>query len=242
VQVNPGGNTPGNGARHRCTPRGAFALVELLVVIGVIAVLLSLLLPAVGGARSSSKSVVCLGNLYSIGHSVLLYAGDNKDHYPLSSHTEGSLGAPGAWLQSLDEYGVIPALRLCPADPARDQRLTSYATNDHFEPLTPGIDFNPITHQPLPGGRRRALVTLSLIPRPCATVYVVEPLGDGTIDHIHSIGWSRPDQVGAVIAVTRHLGAANYLFADGHAAPISWATIQSTFSAATSMFDPETAR
>jgi len=59
-----------------------FTLVELLVVIGIIAALISLLLPALGRVRSSAQLVVCKSNLHQIYLSTVMYANDNHGTVP----------------------------------------------------------------------------------------------------------------------------------------------------------------
>ena len=62
--------------------RNAFTLVELLVVIGIIALLISMLLPALNKARKAAKSTQCLSNLRQLGAAVYLYLNDNHFVFP----------------------------------------------------------------------------------------------------------------------------------------------------------------
>ncbi|HYE18801.1 MAG TPA: prepilin-type N-terminal cleavage/methylation domain-containing protein [Tepidisphaeraceae bacterium] len=66
--------------------RKAFTLVELLVVIGIIALLISILLPALSKAREQAQQAACLSNLRQLGASMQLYANDFKDQIPIGYH------------------------------------------------------------------------------------------------------------------------------------------------------------
>jgi prepilin-type N-terminal cleavage/methylation domain-containing protein len=84
----------------------SFTLTELLVVIAILAVLMSLLQPALMRTIYSSKKIVCLNNVKHQVSGLLMYADDNLDYYPRSPKidTPGGNGHKDTW-RNADHYG-----------------------------------------------------------------------------------------------------------------------------------------
>jgi prepilin-type N-terminal cleavage/methylation domain-containing protein/prepilin-type processing-associated H-X9-DG protein len=85
----------------RSNPSRGFTLVELLVVIGIIALLISILLPSLNRARESANRVKCGSNLRQIGQAILLYANENHGAFPRTIYRPNT--APNITNQGFDK-------------------------------------------------------------------------------------------------------------------------------------------
>jgi prepilin-type N-terminal cleavage/methylation domain-containing protein/prepilin-type processing-associated H-X9-DG protein len=103
------------------TRRKGFTLVELLVVIGIIALLISILLPSLNRARETANRVKCGSNMRQIGQAIQLYCNENKGNYPRTSYTPGT-AATGTWDAT---NGVATA----------DPFVTNITINDVVKPM-----------------------------------------------------------------------------------------------------------
>ncbi|HVZ94979.1 MAG TPA: type II secretion system protein, partial [Phycisphaerales bacterium] len=83
----------------RTRSRSAFTLIELLVVVAVLAILLGILLPSLGGARESGRAITCAANIRAVAQGVQNYTVESKGFFP-PSYVYGNAATGGRWTPS----------------------------------------------------------------------------------------------------------------------------------------------
>lgn len=237
---------------HPKSATRGFTLIELLVVMSIIALLVGILLPVVGNARTRAKQVMSASNMRQIGMAIHFYQNDFEGWFPQTTHSNPDVGS--SWLYVLASYLTdarkvnhpsvvgqtiwdIGPVRICPRDPKGAERLaaTGFATSSSYT-LNEWIS----VPQPLPGGRvdlANSFNNRELIKDASRTqvLYVLANNSAVSIfeDHTHSRGWFSWGAVTADISTDRYgangspsflNGTSNYLYADNHVEEIQATT------------------
>lgn len=193
--------TASGATRSTQTPGlGAFTLVELLVVVSIIALLISVLLPSLRGARDQAKLLKCGTHLSQFGKAMNIYANEYRDAVPRGIWEVQQTGTndearefywelfwPYMGLPSAETYaekvkvapdaGVLhcPAYRLPNrSDTAAWTKARSYAVNEWFQPEPDRDQFGRFIY-PIP------LANLGNIRRPGETCYMADTTGDSRL-------------------------------------------------------------
>ncbi len=197
-----------------------FTLIELLVVVSIIALLIAILMPALGRARQSARKVACMSNVRQMGIACQEYLSEYDGHLPPSSC---HITKPeDYWIFILGHYTQSELLFRCPAEKVdnfvdwdiplseqRDRRYSSFCVNQLLDPVCYRY-----------GYKENRYNKVGNIKRPMDCIWIAEAPDKATFylaDHIHPESWEGAlDNAKEYIAWDRHLGRSHYLFVDGH--------------------------
>lgn len=216
--------------RPRVAMRLGFSLVELLVVIGVIALLIALLLPSLSRSRQAALRVACLSNLRQMAIAAQAYANEHKGSYPIAYYraNAGAVTYSYAWdLTTITEPGrptqVIPGLLWGRGGTTQIQQCPAYDGKANWlaDPYT-GYNYNTsfIGH-----GQWESIVApakASQIKNAAHTALFGDGQYSGGANKFMRAPWPNPgdaDYYGRWGGTQgfRHLGMTNVAFCDGHA-------------------------
>lgn len=223
---------------YRQPIRTGFTLVELLVVIAIIGVLVSLLLPAVQGARAAARRTQCASNLRQIGIGMQNFFTAHEGAFPRTYHD----GDDKSWVYSLAPYMEdVDMIRTCPEDPQAEQRIAHKGTS---------FVISQFVAMDAEGSVKR----IDDLQATSKTVTVFEGANSRDplsfqYEHAHAAQWFAPANVKfklvwakivLEIQPDRHPGKqSHYLFADSHVATIPGSTIQDWANAGINFATPD---
>jgi prepilin-type N-terminal cleavage/methylation domain-containing protein/prepilin-type processing-associated H-X9-DG protein len=219
---------------HAPTPhalgRHAFTLVELLVVIGIIAVLIGILLPSLSKARRSANAAKCLSNVRNMQVAHWMFVNEHKGQLIQAGLAHGghSPNEQAAWINTLQPYYQSQLLARYPADesPHWPGGTPVPGTAAQYRRSSYGIN-NFLDHDLCPWGG--PYKKMNQIKHASATIQFIEMAETGEFagaDHPHVENWvsNVPVQAARHLQTHRHGGrpgtwdaVANYGFLDGHA-------------------------
>ncbi len=194
--------------------RQGFTLVEMLVVMGIIAILASMLMPALARAKAKGNQIKCLNHVRQLTLSLTMYASDHEGQYPPRRMQ------PDAWPQRLKPYYRDEKVLVCPSDRfgmvgffADDQNPNrSYiinAFNDYFLKTLSQNDYKKFQQWQWPRGMKE-----SDIPRPTDTILFGEKRTGSPHVHMDVDQGQRGNDFDE-IEHKRHGRGSNFAFGDG---------------------------